>query len=98
MLQRYFWQWPIPAEVRPRLVFAFLVAFISLNLLGRFAPPWLFLLVLGVTLVPLLIKPSRARAKHCALAGAALVVLLALFNFSRHSLADYLLLRSSLSG
>jgi hypothetical protein len=96
MLERYFWQWPIPAELRPAWVVSCFVAFAAVQLLARFAPAWLFLLVLSITLVPLLTKPTWARAKHCAVAAASFACILALCNFGRNSLADHLLVRASL--
>jgi hypothetical protein len=95
-LQRYFWQWPIPAELRPAWAFAYFAAFAVVQLLARFAPVWFFLLILGITLVPLLTKPSLARAKHCAVAATAFACILALCNFGRSSLVDHLLVRASL--
>ena len=97
MLERYFWQWPIPADMRPHAVFGLVALIFGVNLLARFVPAWLFLLVLGGITVPLLVSPTLTRAKKCLAGCVACLAYLALFNLARHTASDYLLLRSSVS-
>lgn len=94
MLTKYFWQWRLDSDLVP-VMLVVVASFFAFQVLAHLVPGWLLAVLLAVVTLPILVRPSLARARWLLLGAVLFALPLAWFGLPFNAASELLLLQAS---